>query len=160
MVRAAELDSMSPECGASLIEFVIVIVLIGTLSVAVVPIFTGGRDVALWKAAEQLRVDLRFAQEWAINHHTPTSVLFVAGANRYELLAGAVPIPHPATQLDYVVDLAEDGISLGALSLAIGSLVTYESTGEATSWGSVELMAGGASRTVSVEEDTGAIQLQ
>ena len=89
-------------------------------------------------------------------------MVFLPLTQQYMLLAngGTESIPHPVTREGYVVDLADDGIALGVLSLSIGSRIEYSSTGEALVWGTIELGVDGLTRDVAVEEETGAIQVQ
>ena len=159
------MKARTDERGVTLIELVIVAMLIGALAAVSAPVFTsGGRSMSVWSAAHRLRADLRYAQEYAIMHHTDTAVVFVPLSHQWSLLQNglleAVPNPHLGT--DWIVDLDSlTGVRLGTLGLSTPNAVTFLSTGECTSSGTIQLTdpTGGGSAQLTVEADTGFVRV-
>lgn len=74
------------ESGMTLVEAVVVVTLLGVLSVAVAPLFSGADRVALWRVSRGLASDLRFAQEYAMQHGVATTVEMDARSGRYRIV--------------------------------------------------------------------------
>ncbi len=101
------------ESGMTLVEAVVVVTLLGVLSVAAAPLFSGADRVALWRASRGLASDLRFAQEHAMQYGVATALELDAASSSYRIVESATgrPVLDPLLGTPLVVDLGASGVS-------------------------------------------------
>lgn len=151
--------------GFTLIELLIVIVIIGITAAIAVPLMSSAASVQIRAAGGIVAADLEYAKSLAITTGQSHKVVFNVGNDSYEIVdIGDNPIEHPVTKKNaYVVDFAADGrldrVSIQSAVFNGSDTVTFDSLGSPDSGGSVELQAGGITRTVTVEAVTGFISV-
>jgi len=141
--------------GFTLIELILVVVIIGILAATVLPrIDFGGTSssASAGGAAYMIASDIRYTQECAMANRVSKSVSFVAGQNSYTF-----PATVPSTS-----GLDPSG-QLQSIGATIGTTVTFtfNSLGEPTAGGgsSVTVSAGGVTRTLTVTQYTGKVNI-
>jgi len=151
--------------GATLVELVAVLLVLGALAVAAVPLFTGGSGAALDAATRRMAGDLRYAQEYATTHHVETVVAIDSAQGFYRLLRDgdpADPVPDPWSGAALEVDLPAlfPGVAITAVTVP-GSEVRFTPLGLAATGGSIGLDHPDiGSRTLIVTPDTGTVRVQ
>ena len=131
--------SASP--GFTLIELIMVIVLIGILAVSVVPKFIDTSAISLHGAAAMIAADIRYAQELAMGTNQPESITFTNGASSYDTVDGRT------------INLPSN------VSILTGATFDFNTLGEPTAGGLVTISAGGPTKTINVESDTGNVSI-
>jgi prepilin-type N-terminal cleavage/methylation domain-containing protein len=139
--------SAENERGFTLIELVSVLLFLGILAAVVMPAFnTGG--ISVETAANAIEADLRMAQELAMSRETSASVgiTFTNGSNTYTLTdpAGAFSVTRTFT---------------GAVTISSGGTISFNRFGEPAVISSVQITAGGQTKTITVEQFTGRVIL-
>jgi MSHA pilin protein MshC len=71
--------------GFSLIELIMVIVMTGVMMAIALPRLTGFSDVDVYSAARQVKADIRYTQELAINNFRKTKITFDANKETYTI---------------------------------------------------------------------------
>ena len=140
---------VSQQSGMTLIEFILVMMIIGVLSVVVIPKL----DIASYFAtpvgggAFMIASDIRYAQEFAMANRISKSVVFTSGASVYTF--------SPSSGLDPSGQLPS-GVTVGS-----NFTVTFNSLGEpiAGGGGSVSVSIGGQTKTISVVNYTGKVTI-
>jgi prepilin-type N-terminal cleavage/methylation domain-containing protein len=136
--------------GMTFIEFLAVLLIIGILAAIVIPrldlAFTSSR-ASVDGAAYMIASDIRYAQEFAMANRVSKSVVFNSGSSVYTF--------NPTGNLDPSGQLPS-GVTIGS-----NFTVTFNSLGEPTAGGggSVTVSGGGLSRTISVVNYTGKVNV-
>jgi prepilin-type N-terminal cleavage/methylation domain-containing protein len=136
--------------GMTFIEFLAVLVIIGVLAAIVIPrldlAFTSSR-ASVDGGAYMIASDIRYAQEFAMANRVSKSVVFNSGSSVYTF--------NPTSNLDPSGQLPS-GVTIGG-----NFTVTFNSLGEPTAGGggSVTVSGGGLSRTISVVNYTGKVNI-
>jgi len=131
----------------TLIEFILMMVIIGILSAVAIPRFdfaTSSR-ASLDGAAYMIASDIRYAQEFAMANRVSKSVIFVSGSATYTF--------NPTSGLDPSGQLPS-GVTVGS-----NFTITFNSLGEPITGGggSVTISASGGTKTISVINYTGKV---
>jgi prepilin-type N-terminal cleavage/methylation domain-containing protein len=136
--------------GVTLIESIMVIGIIAILSVVVIPKLDFGLTssrASVDGAAYMIASDIRYAQEFAMANRVSKSVTFTSGSSVYTF--------SPTSGLDQTGRLPS-GATIGS-----NLTITFNSLGEPTSGGggSVTVSGGGQTRTISVVNYTGKVNI-
>jgi prepilin-type N-terminal cleavage/methylation domain-containing protein len=138
--------------GMTLIEMIAVMAIIGILAAAVIPrIDFGGTSsqASVAGAAYMIASDIRYAQEFAMTNRVSKSVQFsaVTPANVYTF--------SPPSNMD------PSGQLPSGVTISTNFTVTFNSLGEPTTGGggSVTVSSGGQSRTITVLQYTGKVNI-
>lgn len=139
-----------PDClGMTLIEIIMVMVIIGILSVFLIPKFNlnYSSEAALNGAAYLIASDVRYVQEFAMANRVSKSVLFTSGSSFYTF--------NPTNNLD------PSGQLPSGITISNNFTVTFNSLGEPTTGGggSVAISGGGQAKTVIVVNYTGKVNI-
>ena len=139
-----------PDClGMTFIEIIMVMVIIGILSVFLIPKFNldYSSEAALNGAAYLIASDIRYVQEFAMANRVSKSVLFASGSSVYTFSP-----PH---------NLDPSGQLPSGVTITNNFTVTFNSVGEPTTGGggSVAISGGGLTKTVSVVNYTGKVNI-
>ena len=141
--------SLSDGSGMTLTELIIVMGIIGILSAVVIPKF----DVATFSRASvdggayMIASDIRYAQEFAMANRVSKSVIFTSGSSMYTF--------NPPSGLD------PSGQLPSGVSIISNFTITFNSLGEPTTGGggSVQISGGGQTKTISVVNYTGKVDI-
>jgi type II secretory pathway pseudopilin PulG len=131
------------------IEIILVMVVIGILAAVMIPKFdvVSSSKTAAEGAAYMIASDIRYAQEFAMANRVSKSVLFTSGSVVYTF--------NPAHNLD------PSGRLPSGVTISNNFTVTFNSLGEPTNGGggSVAISGGGLTKTVSVVNYTGKVNI-
>ncbi len=137
--RIRRVVSASP--GFTLIELIMVIVLIGILAVSIMPKFVDTSAISLHGGAAMIAADIRYAQELAMSTNQPKSITFTNGVSSYDTVDGrTINLP-------------------SHVSILTGATFNFNTLGEPTAGGLVTISAGGPTKTINVESDTGNVSI-
>ncbi|HLP98882.1 MAG TPA: prepilin-type N-terminal cleavage/methylation domain-containing protein [Sideroxyarcus sp.] len=127
--------------GFTMIELIMVIVILGVISVVVLPRFFDSNTFEARGAADQVRSALRYAQKVAIAQHRNITVSISSGANPDcgTALAGAV-----------LTCVVSDHVAVPAKS------VTFNALGQPVPNAADSIVIGGT--TISIQAETGYVQ--
>lgn len=136
--------------GMTLIEFIVVVSIIGILAAVLLPrIDFGGTPfrASLEGAAHMIASDIRYAQEFAMANRVSKSVIFNSGSSVYSF--NPTSIFDPSGQLPSGVTISNN------------FTITFNSLGEPTTGGggSVTISGGGQTKTISVVNYTGKVSI-
>ena len=139
-----------PDClGMSFIEIIMVMVVIGILAAVLIPKFdvVSSSKTGAEGAAYMIASDIRYAQEFAMANRVSKSVLFTSGSSLYTF--------NPTANLD------PSGQLPSGVTISNNFTVTFNSLGEPTTGGggSVAISGGGLTKTVSVVNYTGKVDI-
>ena len=149
------MERMRNSEGMTLIELLAALVIIGILSAIVVTrldlSFTSSR-VSVDGGAYMIASDIRYAQEFAMANRVLKTVTFNAGSSVYTFSSNPAS---PSDNMDPSGQLPS-GVTIGG-----NFTVTFNSLGEPTAGGggSVTVSGGGLSRTISVVNYTGKVNI-
>ena len=132
----------------TLIEVIVVMVIIGTLSaIAVSRVGSSSSEASVTGASNMVASDIRFAQEFAMANRVSKSVTFISGSSVYTF--------NPGNGLDPTGRLPE-GVTINN-----NFTITFNSLGEPTTGGggSVTVSGGGQTKTISVVNYTGKVNI-
>lgn len=139
--------------GFSLIELVIVVAIVGVAAAIAVPMVSGSSDrYAVELAALRLATDLDAARRQAVATASDVTVGFDAAQGRVTF--------NGMTNADgsaYVYELA--GVVLTSISFEGGASVVFNGYGSPCCGGVVRLESGGSVAEVSVQAETGAVEV-
>ena len=126
--------------GFTIIEIIMVVVLIGILAVSVVPKFMDTSAISLQGGAAMVAADIRYTQELAMSTHAPKTITFTTSDTFYTVNSQTMNLP-------------------SRVSISSGATFTFNSLGEPTTGGgsSVQITAGGSTKTITVESYTGRV---
>ena len=126
--------------GFTLVELIMVVVLISILAVSVVPKFVDTSAISLQGGAAMVAADIRYTQELAMSTHSPKTITFTTNDTFYTVNSQTMNLP-------------------SRVSISSGATFTFNSLGEPTTGGgsSVEIQAGGSTKTITVESYTGRV---
>ncbi len=135
--------------GMTLIEVIMVMVIIGILAATLIPRFdfaTSSR-ASVDGAAYMIASDIRYAQEYAMANRVSKSVIFTSGSSIYTF--------NPAHNMDSSGRLPS-GVTIGTTVM-----FTFNSLGEPIvgGSGSVTVSGGGQTKTISVVNYTGKVNI-
>jgi MSHA pilin protein MshC len=126
--------------GFTLVELIMVAVLIGILAVSIVPKFVDTSAISLQGGAAMVAADIRYTQELAMSTHSPKTIIFTTNDTFYTVNSQTMNLP-------------------SRVSISSGATFTFNSLGEPTTGGgsSVQITAGGSTKTITVESYTGRV---
>ncbi|MGD8383056.1 MAG: prepilin-type N-terminal cleavage/methylation domain-containing protein [Syntrophobacterales bacterium] len=126
--------------GFTLVELIMVVVLIGILAVSVIPKFVDTSAISLQGGAAMVAADIRYTQELAMSTHSPKTIIFTTNDTFYTVNSQTMNLP-------------------SRVSISSGATFTFNSLGEPTTGGgsSVQITAGGSTKTITVESYTGRV---
>ena len=136
--------------GMTMIEVIVMMMIIGILAAVVIPklgLPTTTSRASVDGAAYMVASDIRYAQEFAMANRVSKSVIFASGSSIYTF--------SPTNGLDPSGQLPS-GVALNS-----NYTITFNSLGEPTTGGggSVTVTGGGQSRTISVVNYTGKVNI-
>jgi MSHA pilin protein MshC len=135
--------------GMTLIEIIMVMVIIGTLSAVVIPKFdwTFSSKASVDGAAYMIASDIRYAQDFAMANRVSKSVIFTSGA--------AVHTFNPTHTFD------PSGQLPSGVTISNNFTITFNSLGEPTTGGggSVTISGGGQAKTINIVNYTGKVNI-
>lgn len=142
--------------GFSLVELVVVIAIVCIIAAIAMPRYAeaSGR-YRIEAATRRLMSDIAFTQARARARSLSQSMTFYVGSGRFQFVSLSDP-DRPTTT--YTVDLGLDPYRSQIRSAsfgASGTTLTFNGFGVPTRGGSVVLEAGGLSKTIAVDADTG-----
>jgi prepilin-type N-terminal cleavage/methylation domain-containing protein len=135
--------------GMTLIEVIMVMVIIGILCAVVIPKigFTISSSASVNGGAYMIASDIRYAQEFAMANGVSKSVIFTSGSSVYTFI--------PTGNFD------PSGRLPSGVTINNNFTITFNSLGEPTTGGggSVTVSGGGQSKTISVVNYTGKVNI-
>jgi len=138
-----------PQSGMTLIEVIMIMAIIGILSAIVVPKFdfATSSKASVDGAAYMIASDIRYAQECAMADRVSKSVIFTSGSSVYTFI--------PTGNFD------PSGQLPSGVTINNNFTITFNSLGEPTTGGggSVTVSGGGQSKTISVVNYTGKVNI-
>jgi prepilin-type N-terminal cleavage/methylation domain-containing protein len=139
-----------PQSGMTLIEVIIVMIIIGILIATVLPRIDFGSTssrVSVDGAAYMIASDIRYAQEFAMANRISKSVIFTSGSSVYTF--------NPMNNLD------SSGQLPSGVTISNNFTITFNSLGEPTAGGggSVTVSGGGQTKTISIVNYTGKVNI-
>ena len=157
-------------CGFTLIEVLIVVVIIAIAAMTVVPMVSSAASVQIRSAANMIAADLEYAKSMAISRGQRFSVVFDKDTESYSIRnqAGAI-IAHPVKKgFNYVIDFRNDSrlnkVDIANVDFDATSEIKFDYLGSPYNGndnplnsGVINLQAGGATATITVEPVTGFI---
>jgi len=139
----------NPPLGMTLIEVIMVMVIIGILCAVVIPKigFTISSSASVNGGAYMIASDIRYAQEFAMANRVSKSVIFTSGSSVYTF--------NPTGNLD------PSGRLPSGVTINNNFTITFNSLGEPTTGGggSVAVSGGGQTKTISVVNYTGKVNI-
>ena len=103
--------------------------------------------------------DLEYAQNQAITTQTPVSVTFSVSGNSYTVSNASGTLIHPISKQAYIVDFDTTGgfgnVSVSSASFGGASVVTFDALGAPDNGGTVTVVAGPQTYTVTVAPVSG-----
>lgn len=146
----------SGSVGFTLIELTCVLVILAIFSVIALPMFASSlARRRVQAAAERLAEDLNHARDYARTTSTAQTVVFDPNSDSYQIS----PMPDPAHPgQSYTVILSDDpwGADITTADFGGDTTLVYSGFGWPDSGGSVTIVVGAHSRTVTVNAQSGA----
>ncbi len=158
----------------TLLELLIVVVILGIIGASVVPMVSSSQDAQCAAAARALAADIELVQSEALARQAPVALVFSPDNQRYAVVLdqgqdldayeSLTPLEHPSRPgQDYEVSLASDlnlpELIVNAVDFGGSRYVVFDSVGSPDVGGTVTLVAGDASLTITVEPITGAVSV-
>lgn len=151
----------------TLVEVIIVLMIIGIIAAAAIPLYTSAAPIQLRTAADMVASDLEYAKSMAISTGANHSVIFNAASESYRIVgSGGQVISHPVhIGTDYIVNFANDSrLNKVDIENVFGSTttstVTFDNVGSPSNNGYIVLGAGGHTLKVKVEPVTGYVSIE
>ena len=145
--------------GFSSVEALLVLALSGILAVGAVLFLPSLGGVNLNSAAIQVRRDIEYARQNAMNTGQASGVVFVSSGS-YTVYQGTVstPLNSPLTLAPMIVTLSS---SFPGVTISSSYTVEFDRTGKPSTGGggSVTLSSGSSSATISVTANTGRVTI-
>jgi MSHA pilin protein MshC len=146
-------ELVSRQSGMTLVELILMVVIIGILSAVVIPKFDTASfsGTSVGGAAWMIASDIRYVQECAMANRVSKSVAFTSGQSVYTF-----PPTVPST-----TNLDPSGRLPSGVTISSNLTVTFNSLGEPTvgGGGSVTVSSGGQTKTISVVNYTGKVNI-
>ena len=146
--------------GFSAAEVILTLALLGILAVAAFYLLPSVGDVSLDAAAVQVRNDIEYAQQNAMTTGQTSGVAFTNNGS-YTVYQGttSTPLSSPLTRSNMVITLSS---SYPGVAISGNYTVEFDSMGKPTigGAGSVNLVLGGHTKTITVTANTGRVTLQ
>ena len=142
--------------GASLIDLLVVLLILAIISSVGMLKYYGSLSYHwVQRTAERIRADFETARHNAKFRSQTVSIAFDVANNRYTI-TGLVNPDHPGAP--YIVNLAEGNLQATLSAAAFGgdSTLIFNEFGMADSSGTVTLVAGSSTQTVTVAAQSGA----
>ena len=152
-LRAICSERSTRQSGMTLIEFLLMLVIIGILSVVVISKLdtTSFSGTSVGGAAWMIASDIRYVQECAMASQVSKSVAFTSGLSVYTF-----PATVPSTS-----SFDPSGQLPSGVTISNNFTITFNSLGEPTvgGGGSVKVSSGGQTKTISVTNYTGKVDI-
>lgn len=152
-LRTIYSELFARQSGMTLVELILMVVIIGILSVVVIPKLdtTSFSGTSVGGAAWMIASDIRYVQECAMANRVSKSVAFTSGQSVYTF-----PATVPST-----TNLDPSGRLPSGVTISTNFTVTFNSLGEPTAGGggSVTVSSGGQTKTISVVNYTGKVNI-
>lgn len=146
--------------GFSAVEILLAVALLGILAVAAVYLLPPVGEVSLAAAAVQVRNDIEYAQQNAVTTGQTSGVAFTNNGS-YTVYQGttSTPLSSPLTRSDMIITLSN---SYPGVSISGNYTVEFDSMGQPTTGGSgsIDLVLGSHSKTITVTANTGRVTIQ
>lgn len=146
--------------GFSLIELVMVLVTVATISAIAMPRYAGAiAHYRLESAVQRIVADVALAKSRANFSSTPVTVSFDPSTSTYQIQG--MPDPNGRTGT-YTVNLAADPyrVTLMSASFGNGNQLTFDGYGTPSQGGSVSIAGSGRVRTIAVDSSSGSTSVQ
>jgi Tfp pilus assembly protein FimT len=158
--------------GFTMVEILIVAVIIIIAAMVAIPMMTSGASMQIRSASNMIAADLEYAKSMAISKGQNFSVVFDQTTETYSIKnqAGDI-ISHPVKKgFDYTVDFRNDGrlnkVDIADVDFDATSVIKFDYLGSPYNGndtplniGEINLEAGGATMSVTVEPVTGFISI-
>ncbi len=144
----------------SLLELVLIIAIIAIVAAIAVPRY--GNSLARYHAevtARRVAADLGLAQAMARTTTSAVTVTFEVPSNRY-VLQGVVDADDPASNASLTLSDPPYHAQLVAAVFGGDAVVIFDGYGMPDSGGSVDITAGGVTKTIQLDPDTGKAVVQ
>jgi len=138
--------------GYTLVELVMVMVMIGILAAIAVPRLSDGSVTRRLDAAERRVLgDTEYASELARARSSPVVISFDVLGSGYTIAGTSNPITREAS--NYIVRLkdAPYRVRVGTVNLGGDSAISFNGFGVRDSGGTVDLIAGDTTRTITID---------
>ena len=154
---------LNRNAGFTLIEVTMVTVITGVIAALALPRLTGFSDVDVYSAARQVKADIRYTQELAINNFRKTKITFDANKGTYTI--ATVDGMHSWPPLDRALPPSSKATFNAVGSGTTGLIYTFNSHGEPDSTnGSGDTLRistpGGSYEDIKVTAMTGRAEIQ
>ena len=145
--------------GFTLVEIIVVLVILAISVAMIVPYVTSAAGIQASSSARLIMSDLEYAQNQAITTQTPVSVTFSVSGNSYTVSNASGTLIHPISKQAYIVDFDTTGgfgnVSVSSASFGGASVVTFDALGAPDNGGTVTVVAGPQTYTVTVAPVSG-----
>lgn len=153
--------SRKGRCVFTLVEIIVVLVILAIVAAMTVPYVTGAASIQASSAARLIMSDLEYAQSQAITTQTPVSVTFNVSGDSYTVSNASGTLIHPISKEAYVVDFDTssgfENVSVSAVDFGGASDVTFDALGAPDNNGTVTVVAGSHTYTVTVASVSGRV---
>lgn len=164
--------------GFTLIEFIMIIVIIGILGMVAIPRFEVYYDIKLQAAGKRVRTDIRYVQSVSILRHTDTKIVFDDINDTYQAFYydsdsnNWQPIQDPLTRLDLSRDFHTDsqyrGIDITGVDINTTDTLKFDWWGtpkdandnNLTQEGWISLVCKGRSIIIKITPQTGKVSIE
>lgn len=151
--------------GFTLVETIIVVVIIGIVAIVAIPRFNETiQSKRLYDATEKLYDDLNYCRDYAIAQHTNTWIEFESSQEKYRLFYGDSwaarnALIDPARSSDdwFVINDTFLGVEIQSTSFS-GNRISFNWWGTPSEGGTVVLINGITSKTITVQPETGYVE--